>query len=179
MIWKTRRATYRLGVHKEKESTLDCGCHKLCSLFHRGFKKKFSRCSIDNNYLYEINFDIPVFSSLPFDASSCSPNWPYMIYFQGLNKEEVIQNCFAFLLAGYETTSTALTYASYLMGRYPAVQERLRQEILETKKTQVTNISISMTIFFVNIASFGLFSRAFWGTGSNAVCGLQSENEAK
>ncbi|KAF1760486.1 hypothetical protein GCK72_008735 [Caenorhabditis remanei] len=54
----------------------------------------------------------------------------------GMTKKEVIENCFAFLLAGYETTSTALTYCAYLLSRYPEVQQRLYEEIEETKRTK-------------------------------------------
>ncbi len=33
------------------------------------------------------------------------------------------------MLAGYETTSTALAYASYVLGRYPEEQAKLFDEI--------------------------------------------------
>ncbi|CAP37228.1 Protein CBR-CYP-25A2, partial [Caenorhabditis briggsae] len=46
-----------------------------------------------------------------------------------MTKKEVIENCFAFLLAGYETTSTAMTYCSYLLAKYPEIQKKLWQEI--------------------------------------------------
>ncbi|CAL2035668.1 unnamed protein product [Caenorhabditis brenneri] len=54
---------------------------------------------------------------------------------KGMTKQEVIENCFAFLLAGYETTSTAMTYCSYLLSKYPDVQEKLHQEIVELKRS--------------------------------------------
>ncbi|CAI2349328.1 unnamed protein product [Caenorhabditis sp. 36 PRJEB53466] len=52
-----------------------------------------------------------------------------------MTKQEVIENCFAFLLAGYETTSTAMTYCSYLLSRNPEAQQRLFAEIRETSET--------------------------------------------
>ncbi|EFO88319.1 hypothetical protein CRE_12262 [Caenorhabditis remanei] len=55
---------------------------------------------------------------------------------KGMTKQEVIENCFAFLLAGYETTSTAMTYCSYLLSKYPEVQQKLNEEIEETKRTK-------------------------------------------
>ncbi|EFO88344.1 CRE-CYP-25A2 protein [Caenorhabditis remanei] len=55
---------------------------------------------------------------------------------KGMTKQEVIENCFAFLLAGYETTSTAMTYCSYLLSNYPEVQQKLNEEIEETKRTK-------------------------------------------
>ncbi|CAO4368653.1 unnamed protein product [Caenorhabditis nigoni] len=50
-----------------------------------------------------------------------------------MTKKEVIENCFAFLLAGYETTSTAMTYCSYILAKYPEIQKRLREEIKMVK----------------------------------------------
>ncbi|CAI4224669.1 unnamed protein product [Auanema sp. JU1783] len=52
----------------------------------------------------------------------------------GLTKEQVVSNCYAFLLAGYETTSTALGYSAYLLAKHPQVQEKLYQEIIATKQ---------------------------------------------
>lgn len=52
---------------------------------------------------------------------------------KGLSRTQVIENCFAFLLAGYETTSTALGYCAYLLATHPEIQEKLFQEIKETK----------------------------------------------
>ncbi|WP_239308593.1 cytochrome P450 [Frankia sp. Cj3] len=45
-----------------------------------------------------------------------------------LTDAEVRDQVLIFLLAGHETTSTALTYALHLLGRHPAVQERVRDE---------------------------------------------------
>lgn len=35
------------------------------------------------------------------------------------------------LLAGYETTSTALSYTTHLLAEHPDVQERLHDEIID------------------------------------------------
>ncbi|CAO4368652.1 unnamed protein product [Caenorhabditis nigoni] len=48
-------------------------------------------------------------------------------------KTEVIENCFAFLIAGYETSSTAMTYCSYLLAKYPKIQNKLWEEIKMVK----------------------------------------------
>ncbi|PAV83892.1 hypothetical protein WR25_14483 [Diploscapter pachys] len=50
-----------------------------------------------------------------------------------LTKRQVVENCFAFLLAGYETTSTAMGYACYLLAKHQDVQKKLQDEIRETK----------------------------------------------
>ncbi|EGT31699.1 hypothetical protein CAEBREN_11806 [Caenorhabditis brenneri] len=53
---------------------------------------------------------------------------------RGMSKQEVVENCFAFLIAGYETSSTAMIYCAYLLAKYPDVQEKLYQEIVELKR---------------------------------------------
>jgi cytochrome P450 len=46
-----------------------------------------------------------------------------------LGDEEVRGQVLTFLLAGHETTSTALTFALHLLGRHPEVQDGLRDEV--------------------------------------------------
>ena len=50
---------------------------------------------------------------------------------KGLEKGEIIADSVGFMLAGYETTSTALAFATYLLATNPEVQERLANEIHE------------------------------------------------
>lgn len=45
-----------------------------------------------------------------------------------LSDAEVRDQVLVFLLAGHETTSTALTYTLHLLGRHPQVQDRIRAE---------------------------------------------------
>lgn len=45
-----------------------------------------------------------------------------------LTDAEIRDQVLIFLLAGYETTSTALTYALHLLGRHTDVQRRIRAE---------------------------------------------------
>lgn len=47
---------------------------------------------------------------------------------RALTDGEIRDQLLIFLLAGHETTSTALTFALHLVGRHPDVQERLRAE---------------------------------------------------
>lgn len=51
---------------------------------------------------------------------------------EGLSDREIRDQVLVFLLAGHETTSTALTYALHLLGRHPEAQERLRKEVRES-----------------------------------------------
>ena len=46
-----------------------------------------------------------------------------------LTVDEVVGNVFLFLVAGYETTATALAYATYELARHPDVLEKLQSEI--------------------------------------------------
>lgn len=46
-----------------------------------------------------------------------------------LTKEEIIGSTVIFLTAGYETTSSALAYATYELARRPDVLEKLQEEI--------------------------------------------------
>ncbi|KAI0447018.1 cytochrome P450 [Xylaria telfairii] len=49
----------------------------------------------------------------------------------GFSDEELVDQLMTFLAAGHETTSTSVTWAIYMLSRFPKVQERLRQEIRE------------------------------------------------
>jgi len=46
----------------------------------------------------------------------------------GLGDSEIRDQILVFLLAGHETTSTALTFALHLLGRHPEIQEAVRAE---------------------------------------------------
>ena len=50
---------------------------------------------------------------------------------EGLKTGEIIADSVGFMLAGYETTSTTLAFATYLLATNPEVQERLANEIHE------------------------------------------------
>lgn len=49
----------------------------------------------------------------------------------GFSDEELVDQLMTFLAAGHETTSTSVTWAIYMLSKFPKVQERLRQEIRE------------------------------------------------
>ena len=46
-----------------------------------------------------------------------------------LTDDQIVAHANTFMLAGYETTSTALSYVSYLLALNPTVQEKLQLEI--------------------------------------------------
>ncbi|KAG8768680.1 hypothetical protein FRC12_005439 [Ceratobasidium sp. 428] len=51
---------------------------------------------------------------------------------QRMSDDEVLGQISTFLTAGHETTSTSTTWALYALTRYPQVQRKLRQELLES-----------------------------------------------
>lgn len=48
---------------------------------------------------------------------------------KALHSDEVITNVFLFMVAGYETTSTALAYCTYVLATKSDIQEKLVDEI--------------------------------------------------
>jgi len=48
---------------------------------------------------------------------------------EGLTDTEVREQVLVFLLAGHETTSTALTFTLHLLGQHPDIQQRVRDEV--------------------------------------------------
>ena len=48
-----------------------------------------------------------------------------------LNDDEIIWNAYVFLLAGYQTTSSALAYTTHLFSVHPDIQEKVYQEVMD------------------------------------------------
>ena len=63
-----------------------------------------------------------------------------------LETGEIIADSVGFILAGYETTSTAITFATYLLATHPEVQERLANKIHEYfEENPVSNLNSSVS----------------------------------
>lgn len=55
-------------------------------------------------------------------------------YTDRLTLNQIAAQCFVFFLAGYETSSTTMSFCLYELARHPEVQEKLRREILSVLK---------------------------------------------
>jgi len=61
-----------------------------------------------------------------------------------LQSGEIIADSVGFLLAGYETTSTAITFATYLLAVNPTAQEKLANEIHEyLEENPVSDVALA------------------------------------
>ncbi|XP_077880897.1 cytochrome P450 3A12-like [Ictidomys tridecemlineatus] len=68
------------------------------------------------------------FLQLMINSQNSQDKEPY----QGLSDLEIAAQSIIFILAGYETTSTTLSFIMYLLATHPDVQKKLQQEIDET-----------------------------------------------
>jgi cytochrome P450 len=55
---------------------------------------------------------------------------------EGLDRQEILEQALVFLLAGYDTTSTALAFTLHELGARPDLQEAVRAEIAEVVGTR-------------------------------------------
>ncbi|XP_055932274.1 cytochrome P450 3A41-like isoform X2 [Argiope bruennichi] len=58
----------------------------------------------------------------------------------GLTDEEIVANAYVFLLAGYETTATALAFTFYLLIKHPEIQEKLYKEIEKMEDSSYSSV---------------------------------------
>ncbi|GIX72766.1 cytochrome P450 9e2 [Caerostris extrusa] len=71
-----------------------------------------------------------------------------------LSLDELVAQCVIFFLAGYETTATTLSCASYLLALNPDVQDRLREEMvraLEETRGELTYETIHNMKYLDNV----------------------------
>ncbi len=52
-----------------------------------------------------------------------------MKFFLELTENEILSQAFLFLLGGFDTTATTLTYIAYILATKPEIQEKCFQEI--------------------------------------------------
>ncbi|KAF7474845.1 Hypothetical predicted protein [Marmota monax] len=68
------------------------------------------------------------FLQLMIDSQNSQDKEPY----QGLSDLEIAAQSIIFILAGYDTTSSTLSFIMYVLATHPDVQKKLQQEIDET-----------------------------------------------
>ncbi|CAF4429106.1 unnamed protein product [Rotaria sp. Silwood2] len=60
---------------------------------------------------------------------------------QGLSKLEVLQEILAFMVAGFETTSTALAWFIHTMSKFPDVQQKIKEELMRIGDNQTLTLN--------------------------------------
>ena len=70
-----------------------------------------------------------------------------------LDEVAIVAAAIGFLVAGYDTTGTTLSYASYQLAKSPEIQEKLRKEILKCSKGE------KFTFFKIHIFQNSHFSK--------------------
>ncbi|KAJ4272064.1 hypothetical protein NW762_000774 [Fusarium torreyae] len=61
----------------------------------------------------------------------------------GFTDENLVDQLMTFLAAGHETTASAMTWAIYMLSRYPDIQSRLREEIRERLPSVDSDVEIT------------------------------------
>lgn len=57
---------------------------------------------------------------------------------RGLSDEDICNDLLIFMLAGHDTTATALTYALWALGHHPEIQDRVAAEVAELPDREIT-----------------------------------------
>ncbi|PRD33590.1 UNVERIFIED_CONTAM: Cyp3a13 [Trichonephila clavipes] len=51
---------------------------------------------------------------------------------KNLSTKELVAQCIMFFIAGYDTTASTLSFATYMLALYPDIQEKVYEEIVDT-----------------------------------------------
>ena len=76
---------------------------------------------------------------------------------EGLTEGEIVADSVGFILAGYETTSRTLTFATYLLAANPEAQERLANEIHEYFEENPVSFTICLFLLYCRVVYILLF----------------------
>ncbi|CAF4089072.1 unnamed protein product [Rotaria sp. Silwood2] len=81
------------------------------------------------------------FSGRHRKAQAISDILNYLQLLTGLSQNEVYQEMLLFLIAGFETTSTALAWLIHFLSKYPRVQQKIKAELMDICNSQ--NLSVN------------------------------------
>lgn len=73
-----------------------------------------------------------------------------------LEPSEVCNDLLIFMLAGHDTTATALTYALWVLGRYPDVQDRVAAEVAQLGDAELTPNEVPRLEYTVQVLNEAL-----------------------
>ena len=76
---------------------------------------------------------------------------------EGLTEGEIVADSVGFILAGYETTSRTLTFATYLLAANPEAQERLANEIHDYFEENPVSFIICSFLIYCRVVYILLF----------------------
>lgn len=78
-------------------------------------------------------------------------------YENGLSLGQIAAQCFIFFLAGFETSSTAISFFLYDMAVNPEIQDKVRKEINEMFKKNGGNLTYdgTMELHYLEKAIYG------------------------
>lgn len=71
-------------------------------------------------------------------------------FFSGLTRQEIIDETLLFLVAGYETTATALSWSIFWLSKHPEVQRKIKDELFEKRAQDDLTISIIDSLTYLD-----------------------------
>ena len=75
-------------------------------------------------------------SSVKADNSDSNIHWNKPLK-KSLTNSEILAQAFLFMIAGSETTATAMSYLAYLLAKHPEIQNRLYDEVVKAYSEHV------------------------------------------
>ena len=90
-----------------------------------------------------------------------------------LSDDDICNDMLIFMLAGHDTTATALTYALWALGRHPDVQDRVAAEVAEIGDRELTPDDVPRLGYTVQVLNEALrLCPPAAGVGRLALCDI-------
>jgi cytochrome P450 family 13 len=67
-----------------------------------------------------------------------------------LQTDELVPNIFLFMVAGYETTSTALAYSTYVLATRQDIQDRLAEEVKQNNNNEEDDYDTAVNLTYLD-----------------------------